>query len=190
MKRLAQIFILLLLLCGVLFFPQKVWAHQNVTVGDYTVEYGWVNEPAVVGQPNAVVINITPVDGAAGSDANIDITGLTIQAVYGGQTKTLTLQPLGENTPGQFVAPITPMRAGMYTIRLGGIVGATPFNTDVIPEEVMPADIVQFPVLDSPQGVGSPAIGLWGWLAIAGVILGAMGVLLGLAALLRKPARH
>ena len=189
MKRLAQIIILLLLLCGVLFFPQTAWAHQNVTVGDYTVEYGWVNEPVVVGQPNAVVINITPKDAAAGSDANIDVSGLTIQVVYGGQTKALTLQTLGENTPGQFIAPITPMRAGMFTIHLGGNVGATPFNTDVTPEEVMTADVVQFPVLDSPQGSGAPAIDFWGWLAIAGIILGAMGVLLGLAALLRKPAR-
>jgi hypothetical protein len=189
MKRLARIIILLFILCGVLFYPQPAWAHQNVTVGDYTVEYGWINEPAVVGQPNAVVINITPKDAETGSNPDVDVSGLTITAVYGGQTKALVLQPLGEDTPGQFIAPMTPMRAGEYTIHLGGNVGSTAFNMDVTPEEVMTADVVQFPVLDATQDSGIPAIDLWGWLAIAGVVLGVTGILLGLAALLRKPAR-
>ena len=35
-------------------------AHETITVGNFTVEYGWVNEPPVAGQPNAVVINIGP----------------------------------------------------------------------------------------------------------------------------------
>jgi hypothetical protein len=174
------------------------YAHQNVTVGDYVVEYGWVSEPAVAGQPNAVVINLspanpapTPATGAQPADANIDISGLKIEAMYGGQTKVLLLQPLGENTPGQFVAPMTPMRPGKYTFHLSGTVGSTTFNNDVTPEEVQTTDVVQFPVLDSQSGASANTAsqGQASWLGIVGVVLGAIGTLLGVIALVRKPAK-
>ncbi len=164
------------------------WAHQTVTVGDYAVEYGWVSEPAVVGQPNAVVINLTLNGATASQDANVDVSGLKIQAVLGDQSKFLTFQPLGENTPGQFIAPITPMRPGKYTIHLSGSIGKTQFDTDVMPEEVQTADVVQFPVMSDPNA-SSSSLGMAGWLGIVGIVLGALGILLGGIALARKPTK-
>jgi hypothetical protein len=158
-----------------------VWAHESVTVGDYELEYGWLNEPAVSGQPNAVVINISSVDTSQAAD--IDSTGLVIEANFGGQTKVLSLQPLGEDTPGQFIAPITPMRPGIYTIHLSGMVGTTTFNTDVEPEEVQTTDVVQFPSEDSAGSKNGVD-----WLALCGVGLGLLGTGLGVFALLRKPS--
>jgi hypothetical protein len=191
MKRQFRILMVLALLAALLVFPQVVWAHQTVTVGDYNVEYGWVNEPAVVGQPNAVVINITPKDFSTGSNTqppDQDVSAFTIMAMFGGQNKMLTLQPLGETTPGQFIAPITPMRPGVYTIHLGGKIGTTDFNTDVTPEEVKTSDVVQFPVLDTTSSA-APAITIWGILSIAGVLLGAVGTVLGLMLMMRKPSK-
>ncbi len=164
------------------------WAHESITVGDYTVEYGWVNEPAVVSQPNAVVINLAPTASAASQDANVDVSGLKVQAVLGDQSKYLTLQPLGENTPGQFIAPITPTRPGKYTIHLSGNIGTTQFDNDVMPEEVQTADVVEFPVVSAPST--SSALSLTGWLGIAGIVLGALGIVLGAIALARKPAKE
>ena len=192
-------------LIGLLVITQTASAHETITVGDYDVEYGWVNEPAIVGQPNAVVINITAHAASSSASpttmatdtgvssaqvANIDISAMRIQAVYGGQTKALALQPLGENTPGQFIAPMTPMRPGKYTIHLGGSIGSTAFNTDVVPEEVMTADVVQFPS-DTSQAAGAAGSSgnTSGWLAIAGLVLGALGTILGVIALIRKPAK-
>jgi hypothetical protein len=163
------------------------WAHETVTVGDYTVEYGWVNEPAVAGQPNAVVINLAPTASSASQDANVDVSGLKVQAVLGDQSKYLTLQPLGENTPGQFIAPITPTRPGKYTIHLSGNIGTTQFDNDVMPEEVQTADVVEFPVASAPSTSNS-TMGIAGWLGMAGIILGALGIVLGVIALARKPA--
>jgi hypothetical protein len=187
MKKSALMIALVVTLTMLLGIYQIASAHQTITVGDYDVEYGWVNEPAIVGQPNDVVINITP---TSGSGADIDVSALTIQAVYGGQTKTLTLQPLGENTPRQFIAPMTPMRPGQYTIHLGGSIGSTSFNTDVVPEEVMTADLVQFPA-DAGQATSTSGVtfGLSGWLGMAGIVLGALGTVLGLVALARQPAK-
>ncbi len=182
-----RVLVVLSLLLGILFIVSAVSAHQNITVGDYTVEYGWVNEPAVVGQPNAVVINIT---SNISSTAEIDTSAFTIQVVFGPQNKQLTLQPLGENTPGQFIAPITPMMAGVYTVHLGGNIGTTAFNTDVQPEEVKTADVVQFPAADPPAAASNASsFGVAGWLGIVGIVLGAFGTVLGLVSFARKPAQ-
>jgi hypothetical protein len=205
MNRKTLAFAFVILLIALLAITQVATAHETITVGDYDVEYGWVNEPAIVGQPNAVVINIsahvasrsasatpmaTDTGGGSTQDAAIDTSALTIQAVYGGQTKALALQPLGENTPGQFIAPMTPMRAGKYTIHLGGNVGSTAFNTDVVPEEVMTADVVQFPSITSQAaGASTPSGGSASWPGIAGLVLGALGTILGVITLTHKPAK-
>ncbi len=98
------------------------FAHEAITVGDYTLEVGWVNEPPIVGQQNAIVVNVsTTSDGQPVED----VSALTVTISYGGQNKMLTLQPLGEDTPGQFVAPILPTIPGEYTISLGGALGTT-----------------------------------------------------------------
>lgn len=182
-----KIIIVVSVLVGILFVVGVASAHQTITVGDYTVEYGWVSEPAVVGQPNAVVINIT---SNISSTAQIDTSAFTIQVVFGPQTKQLTLQPLGENTPGQFIAPITPMLPGVYTVHLGGNIGTTAFNKDVQPEEVKTADVVQFPTADpAAAATTTSSLGLPGWLGIVGIVLGACGTVLGLVSFTRKPAQ-
>jgi hypothetical protein len=187
-SSIINLLVALFLLIGILLITTAVSAHETITVGDYSVEYGWLNEPAVVGQPNAVVINIT---SNISSTAEIDTSALQIQVVFGPQNKMLTLQPLGENTPGQYIAPITPMLPGVYTIHLGGNIGTTAFNTDVQPEEVKTADIVQFPVPDPAQTTSSSGgLGLAGWLGIAGIVLGAFGIGIGLVALSRKPTQR
>src|SRR5438270_10154735 len=107
-----------LLLLASLFIPLVASAHQTVTDQGYDIEYGWVNEPVIINQPNAVVINITKhstTTDTTTTPADVDVSGLVISASYGGQVKTLTLQPLGEDTPGQFVAPMMPTVAGKYT---------------------------------------------------------------------------
>ncbi len=190
MKR--NVLIILAVLFGSLAFPHAARAHETITVGDYAVEFGWVNEPAIAGQPNAVVINISLKDAASNNQtSNMDVSGLKIQAVYGGQTKILALQPLGEDTPGQFIAPMTPTRPGIYTIHLGGNIGLTTFNTDVKPEEVQTADLVQFPAVDLAQENSSttPAASQTAWISIAGLVLGGLGTILALIALARRPAK-
>jgi hypothetical protein len=183
--------LVLSLLVGILSIVTVVSAHQTITVGDFAVEYGWVNEPAVVGQPNAVVINLTStISPTNTASPEIDISALQISVVFGPETKLLTLQPLGENTPGQYIAPITPMLPGVYTIHLGGNIGTTMFNTDVQPEEVKTADVVQFPASAPAQTTGTSAgLGLAGWLGIVGIVLGAFGTALGLFAINRQPAQ-
>lgn len=165
-------------LIGLWSVPLAALAHQAVTAGAYSIEYGWLNEPAVAGQPNAVILNIAPAAGGAAVD--VDVSGLQVQVAYGGQSKVLALQPLGEATPGQFLAPLTPMRAGGYTLKLSGQLGGAGINVEVQPEAVDTADVVQFPAPAAPAAGGPDP------LALGALAAGGLGSLLGGLALLRR----
>ena len=187
-----------LLLLASLALPLVASAHQTVTDAGYDIEYGWVNEPVIINQPNAVVINITKhsdtTTDTAAMPADVDVSGLVISVSYGGQSKTLALQPLGEDTPGQFVAPMMPTVAGTYTIQLSGQINGNPIDTiQVMPEEANTPDLVQFPKaedsssaltaqLTTAQSQASTAQTI----AIVGVVLGLIGMAVGVYALMRK----
>lgn len=110
-----------------------------------------------------------------------DVSSLVVTVSYGGQEKKLTLQPLGEDTPGQFAAPLLPTVPGQYTILLGGQLGDTPVDARVEPEEVESADTLQFPSADSSaQNTGT---GLADWLTWLAVLLGLVGIGVGVTAL-------
>ena len=161
---------------------QLVFAHTSVTAGDYTIEIGWVNEPPIVGQQNAIVVNVSNTSEA--EQPVEDVSNLTVGVSYGGQSKTLTLQPLGEDTPGQFVAPILPTIAGQYTVNLGGKLGDTDVKLDVQPEEVDAADTLQFPsVTASQQDTKS---GVTDWLIYLSLMIGLIALVLGVMSLRNK----
>ena len=299
------------LLLALALAPALVFAHETIQVNGYDVEYGWLNEPVIVGQPNAIVLNISqpeaamdsdsmdmgalslaaPADGAAvngdhvdvmvaftgladtaassgehwhlmvdgqtvsmipldqtmvtvtglgdgehtleaslanashemvgeaatakitvsggaatnapsvsgveamdmGHDhadaamVDMDVSNLKIEVTYGGETKTLTLQPLGEDTPGQFIAPLTPTRAGQFTVRLSGKIDQTDITpVEVQPEEVETVDVVAFPKTATADETETPSFGLAGWLGVGGIVLGLVGAVLGGLALARR----
>ncbi len=168
-----------LLATALLFISyQVVLAHTPVTVGDYTIEIGWVNEPPIVGQQNAIVVNVSTTKDNKPVE---DVSGLTVAVSYGGQNKTLTLQPLGEDTPGQFVAPVLPTIPGQYTVNLGGKLGSTDVKADVQPEEVQASDVIAFPsVAASGQSATS---GIMNWLLYLSLLIGLIALVLGVMAL-------
>ncbi len=139
---------------AVVFSFQAASAHTTVHVGDYDVEIGWVDEPPVIGQRNAVVVNVS---NTKSPDATVDISKLTVNVTYGGQTKTLTLQPLSEDATNQYIAPILPMVAGQYTVQLRGQLDTTDISQDVTPEEVVSADTLEFPSASERQRLLHPS---------------------------------
>jgi hypothetical protein len=155
-------------------------AHTTVTSGPYDIEIGWVNEPPIIGQMNAIVVNIS--DHASGAASEADVSGLTVTVSYGGQSKALTLQPLGEDTPGQYVAPILPTIPGLYTVDVTGKLADTDVKVEVQPEEVQAADTVQFPNPAASQAQGGTGFGLTGWLAVAGLVFGLAGLVVAMLA--------
>jgi hypothetical protein len=159
---------------------QTVLAHETITVGDYEIEIGWLNEPPVAGQQNAVAVNVSNT-GGGGAQPVEDISALVVGISYGGQSKTLTLAPLGEDTPGQFVAPILPTVPGQYTVTFSGQLGDTPVDAQVEPEEVASADMLQFPSLES--SVQGADLGMMNWLIYISLLVGLISLVLAVMAL-------
>ena len=160
-------------------------AHTTVHAGKYTIEVGWLDEPPVVGQRNAVVVNIADSGDAT---KTVDVSKLLVSMSYGGQSKALTLQPLSEDTTNQYVAPLLPMIPGLYTVQLRGQVGdGTDVNLDVQPEEVVPVDALAFP--NVPAGSqGQDGFGLTTWLAGGALLLALVALALSIVALRRPRA--
>jgi hypothetical protein len=172
---------LLALLATVLTFGIAL-AHTTVTVGNYEIEVGWTDEPPVVGQRNAVVINVSD---ATDAEKEVDISKLVVNISYGGQTKALTLQPFSEDAKNQYIAPILPAIPGQYTVQLRGQIGdGTNVNLDVQPEEVAAADTLAFPSAQS--GGSNSGLGLSAWLAGGALLVALAALVLGIVAV-RKP---
>jgi hypothetical protein len=167
----ASLFVLMALFLNV----QPALAHESITVGDYTLEVGWLSEPPVVGQHNAIVVNVT-----TGDEQPVeDVSSLTLAISYGGQQKTLALAPVDEHSPGQYLAPILPTVAGEYSVIFGGMLGDTAVEAETHVEEVQPADTLAFPSVDSAPSE-TTAFGMTEWLAIAGFVSGLAGLILSI----------
>jgi len=162
---------------------QLAFAHEHITVGDYEISVGWVNEPPVAGQANGIEIGVSNI--STGEEQPVeDISSLTVTISYGGQSRELALEALGEDNPGQFEAPILPTIPGQYTITFGGQLGDTPVDAQVEPEEVAPADTIQFPAVEA--SIQSADLGMMNWLIYISLLVGMIALVLGVMAL-RKP---
>ncbi len=154
---------------------QLALAHESVIVGDYEIEYGWLNEPVIAGQLNAFVVNVSDISSGNAQPME-NVSSLTVTVSYGGQSKTFTLQPLGEDTPGQFVAPILPTIPGQYTLSFGGKLEDTDVkNVEVEPEEVETDESLQFPLVSTSQYDAVPR-----WLIWFTLLTGLVGIGFGL----------
>jgi hypothetical protein len=161
---------------SLIFTFQVALAHESITIGDYTIEVGWLSEPPIVGQQNGIVVNVSMSD----EQPVEDVSSLTVTISYGGQSKSLTLQPLGEDTPGQFVAPILPTVAGEYTVTFGGTLGETAADAETHVEEVQPEDTLQFPSLTAES---SASAGMMSWLVYLSLVLAVIALAVGIMAL-------
>lgn len=164
-----------------------VFAHTATTIGPYDVEIGWVEEPPVVGQKNAIVIEVSeggqPVSGVeAALDSEIG---------YGGRTMRANLNPTDE--PGVYTIPFIPTVRGQYSVRLFGSIGETAVDQTLDPEEVGDGAMLAFPepLADTramQEQIDSLAAEAQSARTIAFVALGvaAIGLALGALALVRR----
>lgn len=174
---------LLLLLALLLNFRTAV-AHEGLTVGDYEIVYGWVNEPPIAGQRNGVEILVN--DTSGGSEQPVEqqiVQSLVVELTYGGESKTLTLEPVSD-TAGAFDATIIPTIPGLYSLKFSGTLGDTAVDAEVELEEVQPADAVQFPRgASTDPAQQNVAAGTADWVIWLSLLLGILGVGLGAMAL-------
>ncbi len=118
---------------------RSVFAHTRVEVGPYAIVVGWLVEPPVIGERNAVTIEVHEGDApVVGVEAALDA-----EFMYGGQVFRANLNPT--DTPGLYTAEIFPTVRGQYVLRLFGSIGDLEVDEMLEPEEVFPASRIQFP---------------------------------------------
>lgn len=152
-------------------------AHATVVIEGYAVEYGWLAEPPLAGQPNAIILNLTAANPTDTAPLDERVSGLNFMVAYGDQTRTLALQAAPGGLPGQYILPLTPSLPGVYTLsiqgRLEGRLGLVAVDVAVTPEEVLPLAAVAFPRLPAPANNEGWALGLSAAaLVLAGAALG------------------
>jgi hypothetical protein len=160
MKK-ARLVILIAALLVVLAVSLPAAAHEHRTVGSYSIELGWRNEPAYTGLlngPEVFVHEAAPADATAepGSDEGPEgaaVTGaedtLKLEVSYGGKTKQLKLRAVYQD-PGHYVADLIPTQPGDYSFHLTGTIGDTAIDETFTSADgqfgsVEPISDIQFP---------------------------------------------
>lgn len=172
-------------------------AHETRTEGGVEAVVGWATEPAYVGYPNAVQLRLSNTSGTPITDLGAD--ALQVEISFGGQkTAPLPLEP-AFNSPGEYRAALMPTRPGEYSFRFFGTIQGQPYDqtfqsgeeTFATPQN--PAD-VSFPAKDPTVGELASRVEQLGdegetssdSTGMIGIGLGALALIVALAALLKK----
>ncbi|MFQ5616435.1 MAG: hypothetical protein ACE5GO_08255 [Anaerolineales bacterium] len=166
---------------------QPALAHTRIELDPYTIIFGWVTEPVIVGERNEILIEVFEGDAPV---TGVEST-LEIEVLYGGRTYLGTLTPTEK--PGWYVVDIFPTVRGQYEIHLVGTIGDLEVDEFVEPEEVLPAKVVQFPEpqpdpIELQKNIDELQAQLetTNFLAIIGVATGVAGIGLSAFSILRR----
>jgi hypothetical protein len=181
-----------------LAIPGLASAHERRDVGKLQFVVGFIGEPAILGEPNGIDLSIT--DKASGNPVEGAEKTLKATVQYGGgQPKELPLRARF-GMKGAYTADLIPTRAGAYIFTFTGTVGDEQVNQKFESGPGRFSEVEDTAKLQFPEAVpyaGETARQVQAAEAraaqattfgYAGIALGAVGTLLGLAALLRRPA--
>jgi len=150
-----HIIILLLIILG---STGVAYGHTVDSVGDYRVEIGWMNEPVVSGETNALEFYASPLIScpeileslkcAESQKFQNGIEGLKktvkIQLIFKDEILTLPLSP-DHDIPGKYYAFVNPTVSGFYQANILGIIEDTPISLSMHPPKVDERAYIEFP---------------------------------------------
>lgn len=133
-------------------------AHTVDSVGEYRVEIGWMNEPVVSGETNAIEFYVSPlipcpeileaIKCAESQEFQNGIKGLKktvkMQLIYQDESITLPLSP-DHNVSGKYYAFINPTVAGYYQANMLGTIEDTSISLSMHPPPVAERGYIEFP---------------------------------------------
>ncbi len=171
-----------LALCAFLWPVASASAHGSTQVGDYQIEIGFKNEPALQDEPNGLELIVTDVK------TNKPVSGLenSLQAevIFGASKKSLKIEPV-EGEEGHYTAFLIPSQIGDYTWHIFGKIADTPVDVTMTSSPTTFASVERKgdysfpghePSLDALQAELQRARVT----AIIGIVIGGVGVLLGI----------
>lgn len=164
-------------------------AHGSTAIGPYTLIVGWVDEPPIIGERNAILLIVTNTESGepiSGVEASLDA-----EVVYGSKTFRANLNPTA--TAGEYHLDLIPTVRGLYNLHLFGTIGDTEVELTLEPEEVFGADRLQFPeaepdtfALEATITTLEEELQQARTLALVGIGVGILGLGIGMMSLLRK----
>lgn len=189
------------MIVALLAMPGSTLAHVDIDVGDgqYIMEVGFRDEPAYLGQPNALYLLVE--DYATGGTEPVNELAATLEAEVSkdGQTMSLALVPTDE---GEYEAAFVPTTAGDYTFHISGSIGEASVDERVTSgpttfNSVEPLTAIEFPVsrpdvtaVQAEATDARTAANTARTLAIAGFIAGVLGLIVAAVSLARPGRTH
>lgn len=142
MRRTVNSIGVLLIVAAIIItmMSSSVYAHTNVVAGNVEIIAGWLNEPPVVGERNAIYFEFI----RDGKPYAIDPSKLSIEVRYGNASKSIDIEPL-EGKLGAYISPIIPTRTGTYSIYMKGSVAGNPVDASMLIEDVEGKGKIAFP---------------------------------------------
>jgi hypothetical protein len=122
------------------------YAHITKQFGNISLEVGWTEEPALVGELNSAIIVVEKmVTGGNSTPVNNALSQLNIEEKYGGITKPIDFEP-SEQVEGGYEAKIIPTRIGSYSLLMNGSIQNQNITDVEIPlDEVEGTQLFSFP---------------------------------------------
>ena len=187
---LMAVTILLMTLC----FASAVSAHENREVGDYQITIGFLNEPAVLEEPNGLDLRVALIDGGEGAPVEGLAETLQAEVIYGDQSMPLELRP-AFGQPGAYQSNFIPTAEGAYTFHITGSIEDMEIDESFTSgpdtfSEVESRAVMSFPNTVDPVGEVSAAASDASdsadsarTLSIVAIIVGVLGLAAGVAAI-------
>ncbi len=142
------------LLLSLLLIPSlalSAYGHTVDSVGEYRVEIGWMNEPVVSGETNAIEFYVSPLMSDLELEDQIFKNGISdlkktvkIQLIYKDESIMLPLSP-DHNIPGKYYAFVNPTLSGFYQANILGTIKDTPISLSMHPPKVFERSYIEFP---------------------------------------------
>ena len=134
------------------------YGHTVDSVGEYRVEIGWMNEPVVSGETNAIEFYVNPLipcpeisvtsKCAESQEFQNGVSGLNktvkIKLIYKDESITLPLSP-DHDISGKYYAFVNPTVSGFYQANILGTIKDTPISLSMHPPKVAERSYIEFP---------------------------------------------
>ncbi len=134
------------------------YGHTIDSVGDYRVEIGWMNEPVVSGETNAIEFYVSPLATCPDISDLLKCAGsqefengisdlaktIKIQLIYKDENITLPLS-VDHDIPGKYYAFVNPTVSGFYQANILGTIIDTPISLSMHPPKVNERSHIEFP---------------------------------------------
>ncbi len=127
------------------------YAHTIDSVGEYRVEIGWMSEPVVSGETNAIEFYVSPLEPGMELEDQVFENGVVglkntvkIKLIFKDESITLPLSP-DHDIPGKYYAFVNPTVSGFYQANILGTIVDTPISLSMHPPKVAERSYIEFP---------------------------------------------